>query len=164
MRQKKRKNNSFYSKLLAFILGNRLQSKNDNVRSSLPHKQYSTIIQKSDQLLLEEKLFLNNNITLIDLAKEVGTNRTYLSISIKSAKNQSFSEYINSNRIEYSKHLIQKTVCSCTAGIDNSSMTTEDYAIASGFSSARNFVRCFKAKEGITPSQYKNAILWKVRK
>lgn len=144
-------------------MGCKGRSKKKPAISSLPFKQYSSIIKKSDQLLLEEKLFLNSSLTLTDLAREVGTNRTYLSVSIKAAKEQSFSQYINYNRIEYSKLLIKEKLGSCKTGIDNSGMTTEDYAIASGFSSTRNFVRCFKVKEGITPTQYKKALLWKVR-
>lgn len=131
--------------------------------SFLPYKQYRAIVEKSDKLMLENKLFLNSNLTLTDLAKEIGTNRTYLSISIKKAKNQSFSEYLNSNRVEYSKKLIKGIINQCELGIDNSGMRAEDYAIASGFSTTRNFVRCFKKREGITPTQYKNALLWKVR-
>lgn len=153
----------YYRRALAFIIGYRFLSKKKRVKNSLPCKQYSSIIKKSDKLLLEEKFFLNNNLTLNDLAREVGTNRTYLSKSIKAAKEQSFSEYINSSRVEYSKQLIKEKLSNCKTGIDNSGMSTEDYAIASGFSSTRNYVRCFKMKEGITPTQYKNALLWKVR-
>ncbi|MFA6770733.1 MAG: AraC family transcriptional regulator [Bacteroidales bacterium] len=159
----KRKNNIFYKKIFTYFTSDKLYLKGKKTNLLLSCKQYNSIIKKSDQLLLEEKLFLNNNLTIVELAKEVGTNRTYLYKSIKCVKNQSFSQYINNNRIEYSKQLIKETLYNSETGIDNSGMTTEDYAIASGFSSGRNFVRWFKLKEGITPTQYKNALLWKVR-
>jgi len=160
---KKKKINLYCRKVIAYILGKRFYSTPKNIGTSMPCRQYSSIINKSDRLLLEEKYFLDNSLTINNLAREIGTNRTYLSTSIKAVKKQSFSEYINSSRIEYSKLLIKKKIVNCKTGIDNSGMTTEDYAIASGFSSARSFVRCFKMREGITPSQYKNALLWKVR-
>lgn len=160
----KKKISNYTTKIVTFISSNILQLNKKNVSSCISCEQYSSIIEKCDKLFLEKKLFLNSNLTLNQLAKEIGTNRTYLSISIKSIKNQSFSEYINSNRIEYSKIIIKEKLSRCEVGKDNSGMTTEDYAIASGFSSGRNFVRCFKLKEGVTPTQYKNAILWKVRK
>ncbi|MDD4656354.1 MAG: AraC family transcriptional regulator [Bacteroidales bacterium] len=163
MKIKQRKTKNYSVKAFWALLGYRSYFQKEKEASSLPSKQYSSIIKKSDQIMLEKKLFLNNNLSLTDLAKEVGTNRTYLSTSIKTVKKQSFCEYLNSNRVEYSKKIIKEKISKCDTGIDSSGMTAEDYAIASGFSTTRNFVRCFKKKEGITPTQYKNALLWKVR-
>lgn len=159
----KKKINIYYRKIVAYVFKSKTHNKHKGTSSSITSKQCSSIIKKSDKLLLSEKLFLNSNLTIIELAKEIGTNRTYLSIAIKASKQQSFSAYVNSNRIEYSKLLIKDKIDSCKIGVDNTGMTIEDYAIASGFSSARNFVRCFKIKEGITPTQYKNSLLWRVR-
>ena len=143
------------------------------------------IINRSDSVLKRDKLFLNQNLQIGKLAKEVGTNRTYLSRSIKSIKGTTFADYINFHRIAYAKEYmmnyskakadskINDMTCYLTSYKTNarsnyksnsknnsiSNTTIDDLAIVSGFGSKRNFIRYFKRLEGITPGQYMKGLM-----
>ena len=109
-----------------------------------------SIISRSDSVLKKDKLFLDQNLHIGRLAKEVGTNRTYLSRSIKSIKGMTFTDYINFQRIAYAKEYLVK---------NPPDITIDDLAIVSGFGSKRNFIRYFKRSEGITPGQYMKGLM-----
>ncbi len=120
---------------------------------------YKDIIERSDRLLESKKLFLNKNFSIDTLAREVGTNRTYLSRSIKHCRQENFAGYINRIKIEYAKRIIKERNQGVCNGIKNKNpIDLEDIAIASGFGCRRSFVRCFRKLEGITPTQFKNHI------
>ena len=152
-------------------------------------KRSISIVRRSDTVLKADKLYLDQNLHIGRLAKEVGTNRTYLSRSIKSIKGMTFTDYINFQRIAYAKEYMMnyskaktdsKTVdmtCYLTSYKTNSrsnsksncdsnwnrntrySTTIDDLAIVSGFGSKRNFIRYFKRLEGITPGQYMKGLM-----
>ena len=63
------------------------------------------IAGRVDSVMEKEKLFLKEGITLDMLAKEVGTNRTYLSKMFNRKKRMSFAGYLNSKRLEYARSL-----------------------------------------------------------
>lgn len=106
------------------------------------------IVKKSDEVIKSKQLFSQSQLTLDCVAREVGTNRTYLSKAVNSIKRESFPCYINSLRVDFAKEIIER----------DPTMGVEDYAIACGFGSRRNFVKNFKEREGITPSQYKRHV------
>ncbi len=121
---------------------------------------FNDIIERSDRLLESKKLYLNENFSIDTLAREVGTNRTYLSRSIKHCRQENFAGYINRIKIEHAKRLInERAEGVCKKPQYNNPLDLEDIAIASGFGSRRSFVRCFRQLEGITPTQFKNHII-----
>ena len=134
----------------------KLRSKKRKLRE--PGVSYNDIIERSDRLLESKKLFLNENFSIETLAREVGTNRTYLSRSIKHCRQENFAGYINRVKIEYAKRLIKEKIGKNSRQPLKCTVDMEDIAIASGFGCRRSFVRCFRKIEGITPSQYKNYI------
>ncbi len=135
----------------------KLRSKKRKLRE--PGVSYNDIIERSDRLLESKKLFLNENFSIDTLAREIGTNRTYLSRSIKHCRQENFAGYINRIKIEYAKRLInERTEVVCKKPQYKNPLDLEDIAIASGFGCRRSFVRCFRQKEGITPTQFKNHI------
>ncbi len=117
---------------------------------------YGDIICRSDLVLERELLFLDSNLSIDTMARRVGTNRTYLSNSIRIIRNQSFTDYINTKRVDYAKRIIEDHTISFKSGDAKFGSSMEDFATASGFGSKRSFVRCFKEREGVTPSQYRN--------
>ena len=96
----------------------------------------------------KDKLFLNQNLTINSLAKEIGINRTYLSQVINEFFNKNFSSFVNEFRIkEASKSLI-----------DDKNITIEAVAFDVGFKSKSAFNNAFKQYTGVTPSFFiKNA-------
>ena len=103
------------------------------------------IMKRAERELTKELSFLDSSLTIDSLARAVGTNRTYLSQSVRLEKGLAFCEYINRFRIDYAKSYMQS---------EQAKFSTEEVAIISGFGSKRNFVRQFRHMEGMTPVQY----------
>ncbi len=70
--------------------------------SPLPRKDLS----KAIDLWIERKGFTMQGITINDVARDLNTNRTYLSTYINTQKGISFSEWINQLRIEEAQRLL----------------------------------------------------------
>ena len=84
---------------------------------------------KVDELMSSRQLFLDENLTLESLAKEVGTNRTYLSRMFNQKKLIGFDNYINLKRLSYA--------CS----IADRDMSVDMLVCECGFPSVRSFYR-----------------------
>ena len=61
----------------------------------------SQIEYKVDTLMSSRQIFLDSNLTLESLAKEAGTNRTYLARMFREKKNVRFEQYITGLRLKY---------------------------------------------------------------
>jgi AraC-like DNA-binding protein len=93
----------------------------------------------------EDEIYKQSAVTLSDLAKQLNTNTAYLSKVINNKHHQSFSDYINSYRIEFAKKLLTTE--------KNSSL--EWVGLQSGFSNYNSFYVTFRKFEGITPSTWR---------
>lgn len=110
-----------------------------------PHINVNTSIE----LWIAKKHFLKSGITIDDLAKFLGTNRTYLSSYLNSEKNTTFRQWINLLRIEEAKRIIS----------DNPKITMTELATRLGYADTSTFFRQFKAKEGVQPSVWEQEYL-----
>lgn len=106
---------------------------------------YMVISDKLKKAMEEDKMFLNPNLTLMELAEAMNTNRTYVSRVIHFDNDCNFSEYVNNYRVEYAKSLISK---------DGSRNLTE-IAEESGFNNHASFIRQFSRVCGCNPSEWK---------
>ena len=97
------------------------------------------------ELMDSQQLYLNPELSVADLANELGTNRTYLSNLINQHMKTSFSNYVNSLRVKYAKDLLLST--------DD---TIEEIYKASGFQSRSTFWRAFSQVEGCTPKDFRH--------
>ena len=100
-----------------------------------------------NKLFVEEKLYLNPQLKLSDVARQVGTNRTYLSRFFNQEKQMTFFDYVNNLRVEHAVDLLQK-----------SNLRLNVIAEQSGFNSISTFRRVFAAKQQCTPSEYRKRI------
>lgn len=96
------------------------------------------------QLIENEKIYLQPNLKISDLANLLHTNRNYIYNAINVEMGVSFSEFINRYRVEYSQSLMS----------DNSHINLSEICTKSGFSSEVSFYRNFKLYTGKTPSQW----------
>jgi len=94
--------------------------------------------------LEEKQMFRVHGLQVVDLAKELGTNTTYISTCINKETGASFNDLVNEYRIRYALDLLS----------DNPSMPVTQLADLSGFSSYSSFIRSFKRITGKTPSEY----------
>ena len=123
----------------------RLFRRNKPKRYICEESSRRAIMRRAERELTKELSFLDSALTIDSLARAVGTNRTYLSQSVRLEKGLAFCEYINSLRIDYAKCYMQS---------EQAKFSTDEVAIISGFGSKRNFVRQFRRMEGMTPVQY----------
>lgn len=98
------------------------------------------------ELMTKEQLFLNNKLTICDLANSLNTNRSYLSEYLNSVLETSFFDYINHFRSEYAANLLED-------GSNND--TLEVISEKSGFNSLSTFRRAFVKTHNFTPSEYR---------
>ena len=107
----------------------------------------SGLEKEINKLFVEEKLYLNPQLKLSDVARQVGTNRTYLSRFFNQEKQMTFFDYVNNLRVEHAVSLLK-----------NSDLRLNAIAEQSGFNSISTFRRVFAAKQQCTPSEYRKRI------
>jgi AraC-like DNA-binding protein/tetratricopeptide (TPR) repeat protein len=108
-----------------------------------------TYILNCFEVFEKDKLFLNKDCTLQSLAGLWNTNHSYLSRVLNDIKNVSFTQYINSLRIEY----IIKKLETEKFFLDYSIQTLSD---SSGFNNTQTFARAFKDYTNMNPSDFIN--------
>lgn len=86
------------------------------------------------------------HISLKDIASEFGYDYNYMSRHFKNIFNMSFTNFVNSYRLETALELLETT---------NASIV--DIAFNSGFQSVRSFNDFFKKHLNTTPSEYRKA-------
>jgi AraC-like DNA-binding protein len=134
--------------------------KNGEEDMTSAEKYTGELIIRIDKAICSGKLYLDPNLSITKVAKEIGTNRTYLSKSINLKTGQNFNEYINNYRSEHARNFIRKSLLSDEGKSSyDVSLTMSDVASASGFRSLRALNRYHVKKYGVLPSEYKNDIL-----
>ena len=86
----------------------------------------------------EEQIFLKPDLKLDELARRLGTNRTYLLRALRENLGMTFTEYINRQRIAYAKKLMQQ----------NPTLGRAEIAERSGYVSVSSFYRNLKEYGG----------------
>jgi len=92
-----------------------------------------------------EKPWLNQHLNIWDVAKRIGTNRSYVSKVINENLGCNFNQFVNDYRLNEAKKLLKKQPEFLIAEISDSS----------GFGSINSFIRIFKLNEKCTPSQFR---------
>ena len=92
-----------------------------------------------------EKKYCRPELTIKDVALEMGTNHNYLSAYLNKSLNVNFQTWLNTLRIEESKTYL-------TSG---EKMSIEEIGIRVGIPQSYNFSRWFRIVVGKTPLQYK---------
>ncbi len=93
-----------------------------------------------------EKSYLNPDINLNMVARELGITPNKVSFILNEGKKVNFNDYVNELRVEeVKKRLVDPAF---------SNYTILSIALDAGFNSKATFNRVFKAKTGITPRQY----------
>ena len=105
-------------------------------------------MQQICQLMDEESLYLDSNLKIADVATRLGTNVSYVSACINQQRGCSFTQFVNSYRVNSAKQLLQQ---------HPDAKITEIW-VASGFANETSFFRTFKAVTGMTPSEWRTKI------
>ena len=93
-----------------------------------------TLTERIVEVVGKEKIYLQPDLKLEDLARMMNTNRTYIYQAINQQMGITFNEFINRQRIAYAEQLMN----------DNPTLSANDVAIQSGFASISSFYRNLK--------------------
>jgi AraC-like DNA-binding protein len=99
-------------------------------------------------LLVDQKRFLDSELTLDTIASELKVSKGHLSRIINSNLNISFNDYVNTLRVKEAKTFLRT--------MDLFAETILTIAMKSGFNSKSTFYASFKKLTGLTPYQFKN--------
>ena len=115
-------------------------------KSGLKEERAIEIQQLLLKLMEEKKLYLDENISLPQLAEMLNIHPNYLSQVINERFQKNFYDFINSYRIEEFKRLISSG--------KNKNKTFFALALDCGFNSKASFNNSFKKITGNTPSEF----------
>ena len=101
---------------------------------------------KIENLMAENCLFTNPELTLADVAKELQTNVSLISKTINQGFKMNFNDFVNNYRIEEVKKSFEKG--------DHKKSTLLGIAFDCGFNSKATFNRAFKKNTGFSPKAY----------
>ena len=104
------------------------------------------LMTRIDKLMEHEQLFLNPELKVSDVAAVLNVNGRYVTDCINASRGCSFTQYVNSLRLDYAQRMMQESP---------NKKLSEVWA-ASGFANESTFFRVFKATTGITPKEWIN--------
>lgn len=112
--------------------------------------EHKEIIKRLDHSMQAEKLFLQSQLNLRDLAQHLKVPGGLLSAAINSQKKVNFNDYINALRVDEFLTAIEKE--------GSHAYTLLALALDCGFNSKATFNRAFKKEKGLSPREYLSTI------
>ena len=106
------------------------------------------LMQRICQLMDEERLFLNSDLKMADVATRLGSNASYVSSCINQLRGCSFNQFVNGYRIDYAKQLLRQ----------HPDKKVSEVWASSGFANETSFFRTFNALTGMTPNEWRAQI------
>ncbi|MEM1141451.1 MAG: helix-turn-helix domain-containing protein [Pseudomonadota bacterium] len=118
-------------------------------KSGLSDDAMSALMASLEELMREEEVFLDPELSLPKLAKQMGCSVNHLSQAINSGHSMSFFDYINQHRVRAAAAMLKQPDCRFPAILD--------VALSVGFNSTSTFYTAFKKETGQTPARYRRA-------
>lgn len=112
--------------------------------SKQPENRNGYLMDRLEQLMQEEKLYLRQGLKVSDAATLLDTSSRNVSNCIKQVKDINFNDYVNSYRVEHAKRLLE----------EHPEMKSEVVGLSSGFSSETSFYRAFRYITGKSPKEW----------
>ncbi len=117
-------------------------------KSTLDTESISMYVEKLEQLMVVQKIYLDKELRLTDLAEKMEMNAHHLSQLINQHFNLSFFDFVNKYRVQEAKAMIEV----------NPEYTLLQVAFDAGFNNKTSFVNAFKKFERTTPSTYRETL------
>jgi AraC-like DNA-binding protein len=118
----------------------------DSKIEKMPAAELALWKKRVEKLMTEEKLYLEPELTLTDLAQRLKTNVSVLSAVINGAFNKNFNDFVNEYRVEEVKRMLKDPAAK--------HLSLLGIGIECGFNSKSTFNRAFRKATGLPPSAY----------
>ncbi|WP_347217575.1 helix-turn-helix domain-containing protein [Chryseobacterium sp.] len=115
-------------------------------RKLMSDEELIKIKMQLENIMINEKPYLNSELNLIKLAEMLSVSTHHLSYVINTGFQKNFFQYVNEFRVEYAKLLLKDS---------GSKLSILGIAYESGFNSKTSFNTTFKKVTGQTPSEFK---------
>ncbi|MGM5629421.1 helix-turn-helix domain-containing protein [Apibacter raozihei] len=113
-------------------------------------EKYETLYNNIVDYFNSKEPYCDPDFNIAQVASSLNTNITYISKSIRIKRNMNFVYFVNTYRINKVKDMINKDY--------HNKYTLKFIYTSAGFKHQSTFNKVFKLIEGITPSQYINAM------
>lgn len=115
------------------------------IYSYLTEEREKELFDKTHQLIMDRKLFLDPKFSRETYLKLVGLNKNQVAKLLQKYAGTNLIRYINGMRLDYSLKLMEM----------HPEYPIKAISADSGFNNTRTFYRLFSARFGIAPSEYK---------
>ena len=99
-----------------------------------------------DDEIAKDTLYRKPDMSVSELAAELGISERRLKCAINNAYNKTVSEYLNDRRVQAACRLLR----------DKPDMTLDEICFEAGFASSKTFQKTFTSTMGQTPEQYRS--------
>jgi AraC-like DNA-binding protein len=120
-----------------------IETREEGGETAMPTDQEKARVER---FMTDEQPFLNPNLSINQLARQLGMSPRDLSFVINRGFGQNFFDFVGDYRLRHAMQLLDRR---------EASATVLEVMLASGFNSKSVFNTAFKAKTGLTPTQYR---------
>ena len=123
----------------------------DSSSDDQPRPRFDSILDSFNELMITNQEFLNPQLTIDEVSRQLDSNRTYVSKLVNTYYGVPFRDYLCRLRMDYAKQLM----------IDEPDAPLDYISTKSGFQSSTQFIRKFRETEGVTPTAWRTSSLRK---
>ena len=122
------------------------ESAEESPKVSSEDEKECDLMRRICQVVEEQRLYLNPDLKVTDIANALGSNRTTVSNCINAQCDCSFPQFVNTYRVAFSQELM----------LNQPDIKITEVWMAAGFPSESTFFRIFKDITGTTPNAWRN--------
>lgn len=119
-------------------------------KSGLSREQGQKIIAQLNQLMQQEKPYLESGLKVDEVSKKIQVSSHHISQAINEQLKMNFSDYVNHFRIKEAENLLKTTT--------KQEMNIIEIAYEVGFNNKNSFNNAFKKVTGVTATEYRGSL------